>query len=216
MNEPEPGDLHAKKLALISIAKRCFVRGLQTNAGGNLSVKLSGVDALLIKPSGVGFNECTPDNLMVADFDANTLSGSGRPSKDLGFHAALYRARPDIGAIVHVHSPWATGLASAGVKLPCLTVQAVEKLGQVPLIGLAAGGRPQGPAQITAAMQDNKVKGAMLANHGTIGLGKTLLDAQYVVEIIEETAQIAFVRNASLHVQGKTAPPGPSAGTADG
>ena len=118
MTTIDRNDLYAKKLALVAVAKRCFERGLQTNAGGNLSVRLSGVDAIVIKPSGVGFNECTPDNLMVADLEGRTVEGHGKPSKDLDFHADLYKVRPDIGAIVHVHSPWATGWGSAP-KPPC-------------------------------------------------------------------------------------------------
>ena len=209
----DENDLQCKKQALVAVAKRCFERGLQTNAGGNLSVKLSGSDALLIKPSGVGFNECSADNLMLTDFGKNILQGSGKPSKDLDFHVGLYKVRADIGAIVHVHSPWATGYASAGLALPALTVQALEKLGPIPLIDLSPVGGPQGPEEISPAMKDPKVKGALLANHGTIGVGPTLLAAQYIVEIIEETAQIAFLRDTLVHVHGLGPAAMPKAGT---
>ena len=203
MAEIDDSDVYAKKLALVQTARRCFEQKLQTNAGGNLSVKLAGGAAIVIKPSGVGFNECNADNLLVYDLERNRLAGHGRPSKDLDFHCALYCERPDIGAIVHVHSPWATGFASSGREIPCLTVQSIEKIGRIPLIPLSANGGPQGPAEIAPAMADRAINAAALANHGTIGVGRTLMQAQYVAELIEETAHIAFVRDALKFLGGR-------------
>ena len=211
---PRFPDLHEKMDALIATARRCFERGLQTNAGGNLSVRLTCADALVIKPSLVGFNECTMDNLMIADFDGQTVAGHGKPSADLDFHAALYAARDDIKAIVHVHSPWATGWASAGLEIPCLTVQTIEKIGRMPLIPLSANGGPQPDVELSPVFRDVAVRAAVLANHGTIGVGKTLMAAQYLAEIIEETAHIAFVRDTLMAAHGKQLAELPSYGTA--
>ena len=195
-------DLVRKKTELIAIAKRCFETGLQTNAGGNLSVRLARVDAIVIKPSGVGFNECSHDNLMIANLKGQTIAGRGKPSKDLDFHAGLYRARPDINAIVHVHSPWATGWASAGLEIPCLTVQSLGKAGRIPLIPLARNGGPQGEREVSNVLRNPSFSAATLENHGTIGLGKSLIAAQYLVELIEETAKIAFVRDMLARTHG--------------
>lgn len=208
----DPNDVYCKKLALIDTARRCFETGLQTNAGGNLSVRLTCADAIVIKPSLVGFNECTMDNLMIADFEGQTVAGHGKPSADLDFHAALYAAREDIKAIVHVHSPWATGWASAGLEIPCLTVQTLGKIGRMPHIPLTDNGGPQGAREIVPVMQDKSVKVAVLANHGTIGVGKTLMEAQHLVEIIEETAQVAFVRDGLMMARGMTDATMPSEG----
>lgn len=213
-SKPDVCELEAKKDALIATAKRCFARGLQTNAGGNLSVRLASVEAIVIKPSGVGFNECTADNLQVAYLDGHIEASPFKPSKDLDFHVDLYRIRPDINAIVHCHSPWATGYASAGIEIPCLTVQTIEKIGRMPLIPLSANGGPQTDVEISPVFQDPSVRAAVLANHGTIGVGKTLMAAQYLAEIIEETAHIAFVRDTLLAAHGKTAADLPTYGTA--
>lgn len=209
-------DLSEKMDALIEMAKRCFDLGLQTNAGGNLSVRLDARDAIVIKPSGVGFNECTRDNLQVVALDGTILSSDPglKPSKDLDFHRDLYRIREDINAIVHCHSPWATGYASAGIEIPCLTVQTIEKIGRMPLIPLSAKGGPQTEVEISPFFKDPSVKAAVLANHGTIGVGKTLMAAQYLAEIIEETAQIAYVRDTLMAAHGKTAADLPQYGTA--
>ena len=107
-------DLNDKKDALIAAARRCFDLRLQTNAGGNLSVRLDSADAIVIKPSGVGFNECTRDNLQVVHLDGTIEPSEHKPSKDLDFHLDLYRIRKDINAVVHCHSPLGHGLRQCG------------------------------------------------------------------------------------------------------
>lgn len=213
-------DLHDTMDALIATAKRCFDGGLQTNAGGNLSARLARhpgqMDAIVIKPSGVGFNECTRDNLQVVMLDGTILPSEValKPSKDLGFHLDLYRIREDINAIVHCHSPWATGYASAGIEIPCLTVQTIEKIGRMPLIPLSSNGGPQTEVEISPVFKDPNIRAAVLANHGTIGAGPTLMAAQYLAEIIEETAHIAYVRDTLMAAHGRTAADLPQYGTA--
>ncbi|NRB05912.1 MAG: class II aldolase/adducin family protein [Rhodobacteraceae bacterium] len=195
-------DLNDKKDALIAAAKRCFELRLQTNAGGNLSVRLESADAIVIKPSGIGFNECTRENLQVVHLNGTIEPSPHKPSKDLDFHLDLYRIRADINAVVHCHSPWATGYASAGIEIPCLTVQTIEKIGRMPLIPLSPQGGPQTEKEISPVFQDPKIVAAVLANHGTIGVGSTLMKAQYLAEIIEETAHIAYVRDTLAAAHG--------------
>ncbi|MEO1238492.1 MAG: class II aldolase/adducin family protein [Pseudomonadota bacterium] len=210
----DTAELNEKKDALIATARRCFDLGLQTNAGGNLSVALDTVEAIVIKPSGVGFAECTRENLQVVYLDGTMEPSPLKPSKDLGFHLDLYRIREDIRAVVHCHSPWATGYASAGIEIPCLTVQTIEKIGRMPLIPLSTQGGPQTEVEISPVFRDPSIRAAVLANHGTIGVGKTLMAAQYLAEIIEETAQIAYVRDTLLAAHGKSAADLPRYGTA--
>ncbi len=206
-------EINEKKDALIATAKRCFDLRLQTNAGGNLSVRLDSQDAIVIKPSGIGFNECTRENLQIVNLDGTIEPSDLKPSKDLGFHLDLYRIRDDIRAVVHCHSPWATGYASAGLEIPCLTVQTIEKIGRMPLIPLSPLGGPQTAEDISPVFRDPKIVAAVLANHGTIGVGSTLMKAQYLAEIIEETAHIAFVRDALLAASGRSAAEMPTYGT---
>ncbi len=198
----DPSEVEAKKSLLIKIAKRNFKLKHQTNNGGNLSVKLSSIPAIIIKPSGIGFNECNSQNLMIVDLEGKVLEGGLKPSKDLDFHLGLYNARLDINAIVHCHSPWATACASSGIELPCLTVQTKEKLGKIPLIPLSENGGPQTSKEITPIMSDESINAAMLVNHGTVGLGKTLISAQYIVELIEETAHIFCINSSLKRIRG--------------
>lgn len=207
-------EIEAQKDLLIATARRCFDLRLQTNAGGNLSVRLASAEAILIKPSGIGFAECTRDNLQIVYMDGRIETSAYNPSKDLGFHLEIYRVRSDVRAIVHCHSPWATGYASAGREIPCLTVQTIEKIGRMPLIALSPNGGPQTEAEIGPVFADKSIRAAVLANHGTVAVGRTLTEAQHLAEIIEETAQIAFVRDTLVAVSGQKRVDLPTYGTA--
>lgn len=186
-------DLYSARCALIEVAHRAFQTGLQTNAGGNLSVKLAGVEACVIKPSGIGYGEVSHDNLMVVDFEGRTVLGHHKPSKDKDFHVAIYRERPDVNAIVHVHSPWATAWGCANREIPVITVQAIEKMGAIPIVPLNENGGPQTAAQIGGVMKDASLNVCVLANHGTVGVAKTALKALHLCEILEETAKTAAI-----------------------
>ncbi len=186
-------DVSSRKDELIRMARRAFDRGLQTGTGGNLSVRLASRDAFIIKPSGIGFAECNPDNLLVVDPDGRILSGSGKPSKDMPFHLGIYRARPDIGAIVHVHSPWATAWASRNIAIPCLTIHARAKLGHIPMVPVGHDGGNQPAEAVVEVFQDTRVRACLLEKHGSVAVGGGLLKAQHVAELVEETAQIAAV-----------------------
>lgn len=188
-------DIFDKKTELCAIARRCFERGLQTGSGGNLSVRLGGLDAVAIKPSGVGYAECTPGNLTVADFDGNILSGDLEPSKDMPFHLAIYKLRPDVKAIVHVHSPWAIAWASTDKPMPLLALHATLKVGSIPVIPVGPDGGTQTAAQVGNFFKNPNCVAALMERHGSIGVGKSVMAAQYVVELIEETAQIAAIHS---------------------
>jgi len=176
---------------LLRIARRAFDVGLQTGTGGNISIRVGNRNEVVIKPSGVGLVECNEDNLLVVDLDGNILKGHSKPSKDMGFHLAIYRARDDVGGIVHLHSPWATAWASSGREMPLPTVHARAKLKRIPLIPTAPDGGAQRIEEVVAEFRDPELRAALMANHGAIGVGRTLLAAQHIAELIEETAQVA-------------------------
>lgn len=176
---------------LIGIARRAAAGRLQTGTGGNISIRVAGRNEVVIKPSGVGFAECDHDNLLVVDLDGNILKGDAKPSKDMAFHLGIYRVRDDVGGIVHVHSPWATGWASCGLPFALPTVHSRDKLKRIPIVPTGPGGGAQRPEDIVAEFRDPALRAALLAEHGSVGVGRTLLSALHVAELIEETAQVA-------------------------
>jgi len=187
-------ELQNRKQEMIDTARRAFATGLQTNSGGNLSVHIDSAPAIVITASGVGFADCTLSDLLVVSLDGKIIEGDLQPSKDLEFHLEIYSIRSDVRAIVHVHSPWATGWAAAGRPVPCVTVHSKSKLKQIPLVACAPGAKPQGATEVRAVIKDVDVMGAVFENHGTVGLSRTLLSALKMAELIEETAHIATVR----------------------
>ncbi len=137
-----------------------------------------------------------------------------KPPKDMAFHLGLYRIRDDINATVHCHSPWVTGFASAGLEITCLTVQTIEKIGRMPLIPLSSDGGLQTNVGTSPVFKDTSIRADILANNGTIGFCKTLIAAQYLAEIIEETAHIAYFRGTLMAAHGRTEADLPQYGTA--
>ena len=186
-------DIHLKMTELMGVAKRAFNAHLQTGTGGNISVRLKQGDAVVIKPSGVGFYEVNEDNLLVVDLEGKILRGSAKPSKDMPFHLGIYRVRPEVNGVVHVHSPWATAWAALGKEIPTPTVHARTKLGRIPLVPVGPDGISQTPESIIELFRDQPVVAVILEDHGSVGVGKTLLAAEHMVELVEETAQIAAV-----------------------
>lgn len=183
----------AKKRELMAVAKRCFERGLQTGTGGNLSIRCENRNHVVIKPSGVGFFECDEINLLVVALDGTIIEGTAKPSKDMPFHLGIYRVREDVNGIVHVHSPWATAWGVLNEPIPCVTVHSRAKLARIPVIPCGPERGNQVPEDIVDAYKDAKIRAVILQDHGSVGVGKTIMAAQHVVELIEETAQIAAV-----------------------
>ena len=90
----------------LAAAKRTYESGIQTGTGGNLSVRIPGENLMIVKPSGFSYGQCTEDNLCITDFDGNVVMG-GKPTRESTLHGNLYKRYPQIGGIVHTHSPYA-------------------------------------------------------------------------------------------------------------
>jgi L-fuculose-phosphate aldolase len=127
--------------------------------------------------------------MVVMRLNGEIVDGELRPSTEWRLHAGIYRARQDVNAVVHTHSPVASGLAVARVPLPPVLEDMVQIVGgEVPVAPYATTGTEELAAGTAAALQD--VNGALLANHGVVGVGRTLEDAFTVCQVIEKTAQV--------------------------
>src|ERR1700684_4600148 len=122
--------------------------GLVAWTSGNVSARVPGSDLMVIKPSGVSYDDLTPESMVVCDLDAKPISpGSLSPSSDAATHAYIYRQMPEVGGVVHTHSSYATAWAARGEAIPCvITAMADEFGGEIPggplaLIGRRAIGR---------------------------------------------------------------------------
>ena len=176
---------------IVEIGRRLHERAYVASNDGNISVRLDG-DRLLTTPKGVSKGFMTPDMLVVTDLDGRKLAGERDPSSELLMHLAVYRRRPDVGAVVHAHPPVATGFAVAGIPLDrAVLAEVVTTLGSIPI---ADYGTPS--TQELADAVDTHIKvhdGLLLANHGAITVAGSAMGAYYKMETIEHFARISLV-----------------------
>jgi L-ribulose-5-phosphate 4-epimerase len=196
-------------------------RGLAPHTFGNASgIDRSGSEPLVvIKPSGVDYAALTPGDLVVANLDGKIVEGSLRPSSDLDTHTCLYREFPQIGAVVHTHSEFATSWAQACRPIPCLgTTHADYFRGPVPVTEpLTAEEVAQGYVRNTGAVIVRRfraegldplaVPGVLVAGHAPFAWGKTPAEAVEHADVLEYIARLAF---RSVLLRASQAFPGPS------
>ena len=184
---------------LVQLAASLFARGFSVGSAGNISVKLD--DGYLITPTKSSLGRLDPARLSRLDSAFRHVSGD-KPSKEVFMHRAFYTARADAGAVVHLHSTQATAVAclpdvDGDNPIPPLTPYFVMRVGRrMPVVPYFRPGDPaMGPAIQAEARASRAV---LLANHGPVVSGKTLLDAVYAAEELEEAAKLfLLLRNAS-------------------
>ena len=178
--------------------------GLVTFTWGNVS----GVDRekklFVIKPSGVPYEELTPESMVVCDFDGNRVEGDYNPSSDTLTHAYLYSHWDKIGGVVHTHSPYATSWAQAGRSIPCYgTTHADYYYGEVPCLRTLTKEEIDTAYELNTGVlivdeftRMNKdpeaVSACLCKNHGPFTWGKDPLDAVHSAVVLEEVAKMAF------------------------
>ncbi|WP_205528807.1 L-ribulose-5-phosphate 4-epimerase [Desertimonas flava] len=157
---------------------------------GNISARVPGAELLVIKPSGVSYDELTPDKMVVCDLDGNVVEGDLRPSSDTAASAYVYRHLPDVGAVVHTHSPYATAWASRGEAIPCvLTMMADEFGGEIPIGPFALIGGEDIGAAIVDTLRGHRSTAVLLASHGVFTIGATPRAAVKSAVMCEEVAR---------------------------
>ncbi len=170
--------------------KSLFERGYAAGGSGNLSLRLE--DGFLLTPTNSSLGRLIPSRISKLDRQGTPLAGD-KPSKECALHLAVYRARPQDGAVVHLHSTAAVAVSclrglDPDSVLPPLTPYFVMKIGRLPLLGYYPPGDPGLAAAVGEALQARRA--VLLAHHGTVVAGKDLDDAVQAAEEIEETARL--------------------------
>ncbi len=181
---------------LAEFSRRAFCRGLTSGAGGNMSVRVPGTDTVLITPTGVSLGDVNPEDNLLVDLDGKVLENpcGHRPSKETGFHLVCYALRPDVGAVAHVHPPYATAYANKGRPLPLVTVSSRVILTEVPSIECALpGSRELCDFVHGGVMKYPGVKAILMKEHGILALAPDLKAAYYIADLVEDTAKVAFI-----------------------
>jgi len=173
---------------IVRVCRRLYERGLIAGPDGNVSVRISR-EHILITPRGFSKAEVEEHDLVLVTLDGTRIGGRHEASSEVAMHLAAYRAREDVGAVVHAHPPVATGFAVAGLGLsgnvlPELAVQ----VGEVPFVPYATPGTEALPDAMAPWLPNYDA--FLLANHGATTLGRTLTEAHQRMECIEQSANI--------------------------
>jgi 3-dehydro-4-phosphotetronate decarboxylase len=188
-------DEHETRHLLVELAGSLFARGFSVGSAGNISVKLpsSTSGGYLITPTNSCLGRLDAARLSRLDAEFRHVDGD-KPSKEVFMHRAFYRASDDVGAVVHLHSTQATAVAclpdvDRNNPIPPLTPYFVMRVGRrLPIVTYYRPGDPAMEPAIHAAAQD--ARAVLLANHGPVVSGKTLTDAVYAAEELEEAAKL--------------------------
>jgi len=163
--------------------------GLVAGTWGNISARVPKEELFVISPSGLPYPELTGKDMVVLNLRGEVVAGEHRPSTEYLLHLAVYQARPDVNAILHTHSICASALAVARQPIPPILEDLVQMVGGgVPVAPYARAGTPE-LAKVAAATLGS-LGAVLLANHGVVGVGRTLEEALTVCQIVEKSASV--------------------------
>ncbi|MFL6135532.1 MAG: L-ribulose-5-phosphate 4-epimerase [Nocardioidaceae bacterium] len=168
--------------------------GLVIWTAGNVSARVPGRDLMVIKPSGVSYQELSAESMVVTDLDGDLVEGERLPSSDTAAHAYVYRHMPHVGGVVHTHSTYATAWAARGEPIPCvLTMVADEFGGEVPVGPFAIIGDDSIGRGIVATLTNCRSQAVLMQNHGPFTIGKDARDAVKAAVMLEDVARTVHI-----------------------
>ena len=157
---------------------------------GNVSARVPGADLLVIKPSGVSYDDLTPEAMVVCDLEGNLVEGDRTPSSDTAAHAYVYRHMPEVGGVVHTHSDYATAWAARREPIPCvLTMIGDEFGGDIPVGPFALIGDDSIGRGIVETLRGSRSRAVLMANHGPFTVGSDARDAVKAAVMVEDVAR---------------------------
>jgi L-ribulose-5-phosphate 4-epimerase len=166
--------------------------GLVTWTSGNISGRDPESNRVVIKPSGVLFEELTPENMVVVDLDGNLIEGELGPSTDTASHVYIYKHRPDVMGVTHTHSNYATAFAAVGKPIPvCLTAMADEFGGPIPCGAYARIGGRQIGEEILRSIGGSQA--ILMKQHGVFTIGKSVQAALKAAVMVEDIARTVWL-----------------------
>ncbi len=184
---------------VLEAALKMVEKGLVVGTSGNISLRLNkhGERQLIaITPTSRHYDTLRVNDIPIIDFNGKSVEGNLTPSIETPLHIGIYKARKNINAIIHTHSVFASAAAVAGLDIPViLEDQAALLGGEIKLAGYALSGTAEQLKNVLAALGNRNA--VLLANHGAVGMGKTMRDAFTACELIEKTARVYLLALAA-------------------
>jgi L-ribulose-5-phosphate 4-epimerase len=166
--------------------------------GGNVSGRVPGADLFVIKPSGVSYDDLSPENQILCDLDGNVIPNTPgwerSPSSDTAAHAYIYRNMPEVGGVVHTHSTYATAWAARGESIPCvITAMADEFGGEIPVGPFAIIGDDSIGRGVVETLEGHRSRAVLMQNHGVFTIGSNAKDAVKAAVMAEDVARTVHI-----------------------
>jgi L-ribulose-5-phosphate 4-epimerase len=181
------GDVRREVAALHAELVR---NGLVAWTAGNVSARVPGAELMVIKPSGVVYDDLTPESMVVCDLAGSRTDGEFSPSSDAAAHAYVYRHMPAVGGVVHTHSAYATAWAARGEPIPCvITAMADEFGGEIPVGPFALIGGDEIGRGIVATLDGHRSPAVLMRSHGVFTVGPTARAAVKAAVMCEDVAR---------------------------
>jgi len=179
------------KKNIIEAGRRAYARGYVASNDGNISARIDKKN-ILITPTGVSKGFMKVNDLIVVDINGKIVSGKKKPSSEIQMHLQIYKERTDVNSVCHLHPPYATGFAVAGIPLDQFILQEVViTLGAIPLVPYGTTGTEELYKPLLPLLQNYDA--FLLANHGALTVGIDIFNAYDKMETLEHAAQIIFI-----------------------
>ena len=173
-------------------AKQSYEEKLFAGTSGNLSLYDREQDIMVITPTSVAYETITPEDMTVMRPDGELLEGKYRPSSEWRMHAAVYLEKPEVGAVIHTHSPYATAFAVNHSNIPVILIEMVLFFGgDIPLAQFAVPGTWEVGQEAVKVLKERTA--CLLANHGVLAIGKDLEQAHLRAVYAEDAARICSI-----------------------
>jgi L-ribulose-5-phosphate 4-epimerase len=171
--------------------------GLVVWTAGNLSARVPDEDLMVIKASGIAYDELTPDAIVVCDLSGTLVDGDLQPSSDAATHGWIYRHMDEVGGVAHTHSAYATAWAARGEAIPCvLTAMADEFGGDIPVGPFALIGDEEIGRAVVATLAEHRSRAVLMQSHGVFTVGSGPREAIKAAVMCEDVARTVHLARA--------------------